>query len=77
MLFIAVSGQVYDSHTFHETVILGNDAIFKCSIPSFVSDFVAVLGWVDSQGLELGNPTGISSTLNISYRFKTCYLVAF
>ena len=57
-IFIAVSGQVYESHTFHETVILGNDAIFKCSIPSFVSDFVTVLGWVDSQGTELGNPTG-------------------
>ena len=63
-IFIPVSGQVYDSHTFHETVIHGNDAIFKCSIPSFVSDFVAVLGWVDSQGLELGNPTGIINHLN-------------
>ena len=64
-IFIPVSGQVYDSHTFHETVILGNDAIFKCSIPSFVSDFVAVLGWVDSQGLELGNPTGTFHQLSI------------
>ena len=35
-----------------ESVILGNDAIFKCSIPSFVSDFVSVEAWNDSEGKE-------------------------
>ena len=54
-LIFSVSNQPYDSHTFHETVIKGNDAIFKCSIPSFVTDFVSVLNWVDSEGQDLGS----------------------
>ena len=52
---ISVTGQVYDSHAFHETIIIGNDAIFKCSIPSFVSDFVSAVAWVDSEGDLLGS----------------------
>ncbi len=38
---------------FKETVINGNDALLKCQIPSFVSDFVSVDGWVDSEGNEI------------------------
>lgn len=30
--------------------MLGNDALMKCSIPSFVSDFVSVQDWEDSEG---------------------------
>ena len=33
-----------------ESVILGNDVVVKCNIPSFVADFVSVVGWVDSEG---------------------------
>ena len=33
-----------------EDVLLNNDVIFKCSVPSFVSDFVQVEGWEDSEG---------------------------
>ena len=33
-----------------ESVILGNDVVIKCNIPSFVADFVSVVGWVDSEG---------------------------
>ena len=31
-------------------VILGNDALLKCDIPSFVTDFVSVSAWIDSEG---------------------------
>ena len=31
-------------------VILGNDALLKCDIPSFVTDFASVIAWVDSEG---------------------------
>ena len=31
---------------------MGNDVLLKCNIPSFVSDFVAVTSWVDSEGME-------------------------
>lgn len=30
----------------------GNSAIVKCSIPSFVADFVHVVAWVDEEGNE-------------------------
>ena len=33
-----------------EDVLLSNDVLFKCNIPSFISDFVSVIGWVDSEG---------------------------
>ena len=33
-----------------EYVILGNDALVKCTVPSYISDFVSVVGWVDSEG---------------------------
>lgn len=36
-----------------EYVIRGNSAILKCSIPSFVSDFVRVEAWIDEENNEL------------------------
>lgn len=36
-----------------EYVIKGNAAILKCSIPSFVADFVKVESWIDEEGNEL------------------------
>ena len=44
--------QSYQTGPIDEYVILGNDAIVKCTIPSFVADFVSVIGWVDSEGSE-------------------------
>ena len=35
-----------------EYVIVGNDAIMKCKIPSFVADFVSVVNWQDALGNE-------------------------
>lgn len=34
----------------NEYVIRGNAAVMKCEVPSFVSDFVDVENWRDSQG---------------------------
>ena len=33
-----------------EEVIIGNDGLMACKVPSFVADLVAIDGWVDSQG---------------------------
>lgn len=33
-----------------EYVIRGNAAIMKCSVPSFVADFITVEAWVTSDG---------------------------
>lgn len=32
-----------------EYVIKGNSAVLKCSIPSFVADFVRVESWIDEE----------------------------
>ncbi|KAK4314719.1 hypothetical protein Pmani_014000, partial [Petrolisthes manimaculis] len=42
--------QQYSAEVLTEYVIRGNSAILKCSIPSFVADFVSVQAWVDSDG---------------------------
>ena len=52
MLFVpapAVS-QKYVTGGADAYVIVGNAALVKCEVPSFVADFVSVDGWVDSQG---------------------------
>lgn len=42
--------QQYESEVNNEYVIRGNSAIVKCSIPSFVADFVNVVSWQDESG---------------------------
>jgi hypothetical protein len=39
--------QPYDVYVDTEHVILGNDGLLKCRIPSFVADQIFVSGWVD------------------------------
>ena len=38
--------QTYETDVIKEFVIRGNDALIKCSIPSFVTDFVTVRSWI-------------------------------
>ena len=44
---------IYDVDVFKENVVMGNDALMKCQIPSLVSDLVSVDSWVDSRRNEL------------------------
>lgn len=46
--------QQYESEVNNEYVIRGNSAILKCSIPSFVADFVTVVSWQDEEGNSFG-----------------------
>lgn len=48
-----VVNQHYGADILMEYVIKGNSAVLKCSIPSFVADFVRVESWIDEQGNEL------------------------
>ena len=52
VLYFLVIQQSYKSSSEEEYVILGNDALMKCKIPSFVSDFVSVVSWVDNDGRD-------------------------
>ena len=38
--------QGYETDVIKEFVIQGNDALVKCSIPSYVTDFVTVVSWM-------------------------------
>ena len=38
----------YEVDVFKSTVMLNNDVLIKCEIPSHVLDMVEVIGWVDS-----------------------------
>lgn len=51
---IPVVQQFYQTEVNNEYVIRGNAAVLKCSIPSFVSDFVSVISWSDSEGNQFG-----------------------
>ena len=42
--------QKYEATVSREDILLSNDVLFKCGIPSFVADFVTVVGWADSEG---------------------------
>ena len=42
-------GTDYETHLAPENVMLKNDVLLKCNIPSYVSDFVQVEAWVDSE----------------------------
>ena len=53
LFFISVTSQRYEINILPESIIVGNDALFKCSIPSFVSDFVYVDTWIDSEATSL------------------------
>lgn len=45
--------QFYEAEILKEYVIRGNAAVLKCSIPSFVADFVRVESWIDELGAVL------------------------
>lgn len=49
----SVVNQPYGADILMEYVIKGNSAVLKCSIPSFVADFVRVEAWIDEEGTEL------------------------
>lgn len=51
-LFSVVS-QSYTANVMDESVLKGNTAIFKCHIPSFVSDYVQVVSWLGDGDQEV------------------------
>ena len=42
--------QIYKTDGSQEYVIVGNEALIKCQYPSFVSEFLTILGWANSEG---------------------------
>ena len=51
-IVFAVVSQDYATRVNDFDVILGNSALLKCEIPSFVTDFVSVINWSDAEGQD-------------------------
>ena len=51
VFFVAVT-QEYRTDPQIVYVIVGNSALLKCEIPSFVADFVTIDSWIDNNGKE-------------------------
>ena len=47
---VLVAIRSYRVAVHEEQVMLGNDVLLNCNIPSFEADFVSVASWVDSEG---------------------------
>uniref|UniRef100_A0A336LNV3 CSON015509 protein n=1 Tax=Culicoides sonorensis TaxID=179676 RepID=A0A336LNV3_CULSO len=45
-----VVNQYFEAQVYDVFVIRGNSAIFKCQIPSFVTDHVEIVSWQDTEG---------------------------
>lgn len=45
--------QFYQTRVIDEFVLIGNAAILKCNLPSFVADFVYVEAWIADDGTEI------------------------
>lgn len=56
--------QLYQTRVIDEYVLLGNSVVLKCLVPSFVADFIQVLGWVDDSGNNIGTNVDKQGTIN-------------
>jgi len=68
-IFIVVL-QNYITGAEDEYVILGNTAVIKCKVPSFVTDFVSIESWMSSDGQEyryLSDRYGTQQLLDIVF----------
>lgn len=69
--------QYYEAEVVSEYVIRGNAAILKCTIPSFVAEFVSVESWVGSDGSTFKPSTdyGIMYTHVSLHLFSALFLL--
>ena len=50
--FFTVVAQKYETGTSDSYIIVGNSALVKCEVPSFVTDFITLMSWVDNSNNE-------------------------
>lgn len=63
-----VINQVYNAEiTPNEYVMRGNAAIIKCLIPSFVTDFVQVIAWINEEGEEFKIENDFSDGIMLNF----------
>lgn len=62
--------QSYTANVWEETVLKGNTAIFKCHVPSFVSDYVFVTSWLQDDGHEIISQDGLYGASLVFFTFS-------
>ena len=77
LFVVLVVAQAYSSDVNKVYVILGNAAIVKCEIPSFVSDFVHVTSWLEDESEQtfysqqhIGNLFTFKCFITFHFRLK-------
>ena len=70
----SVVGQTYTTQLLDEYVIIGNDALFKCTIPSYITDFVYVVSWVDSEGNTI-LASNSNNGIKLAFRLSILYII--
>jgi hypothetical protein len=50
-------------------VIKGNAAVFKCNIPSFVSDYVEIVSWQDTEGTQYPMASSYGTNAMLYFQF--------
>lgn len=71
-IFIVVL-QNYITGAEDEYVILGNTAVIKCKVPSFVTDFVSIESWISSDGQEYRHLNyGFGTYINLNIVLYEC-----
>lgn len=54
-------------------VIKGNAAVFKCNIPSFVSDYVEIVSWQDTEGTQYPMASSYGTLANDIFYFPAVF----
>lgn len=67
--------QYYEAEVVSEYVIRGNAAIVKCTIPSFVAEFVSVDSWVGSDGSIFRPTNDYGTTFIVLVLFSVSFVV--
>lgn len=67
-----MANNLYKTGVGEEYIILGNDALIKCNVPSFVSDFVSVDSWEDSEGVQIFHDDNIGNYSQVHNYRKQC-----
>lgn len=72
-LFVPVVNQYYEAQVYDIFVIKGNAAVFKCNVPSFVSDHLEIISWEDTLGGKYLPPS--KSDFGMSFCHLCCVIV--
>jgi len=69
---LKVVNQPYNAKVFEEDVIRGNAAIFKCTTPTYVNDFLMIDSWTVNGMRVLGND---NYGMHYAYRIGMAFVI--